>query len=110
MRTFISVPVQSGDAMYGTLCLVSPFEVAMTTTATWAPEVVARLMAEFADRERRMLDCEDAKDGLAALIHKDPLTRLPNRAYVLESGRIALAGAARDLMDDPRVREVYLGL
>lgn len=29
--------------------------------------------------------------------------------YVLESGRIVLSGAARDLIDDPRVREAYLG-
>ena len=36
--------------------------------------------------------------------------RIAHRAYVLESGRIALTGAARDLMNDPRVREVYLGL
>ena len=36
--------------------------------------------------------------------------RIAHRAYVLESGRIALTGAAGDLMNDPRVREVYLGL
>ena len=35
--------------------------------------------------------------------------RWADRAAVLESGRIALAGAARTLQDDPRVREAYLG-
>lgn len=36
--------------------------------------------------------------------------KIAHRAYVLESGRIALAGPAKDLLDDSRVREVYLGL
>jgi branched-chain amino acid transport system ATP-binding protein len=36
--------------------------------------------------------------------------KIAHRAYVLESGRIALSGVAKDLMSDPRVREVYLGL
>jgi branched-chain amino acid transport system ATP-binding protein len=32
-----------------------------------------------------------------------------DRALVMQRGRIALEGAARDLADDPRVRDVYLG-
>jgi branched-chain amino acid transport system ATP-binding protein len=32
-----------------------------------------------------------------------------SRAYVMESGRVTLAGKARDLLDDPKVRESYLG-
>ncbi len=32
-----------------------------------------------------------------------------SRGYVMESGSIALAGAAKDLLADPRVREAYLG-
>ena len=36
--------------------------------------------------------------------------KIAHRAYVLESGRIALSGPAKDLLSDPRVREVYLGL
>jgi len=35
--------------------------------------------------------------------------RIAHRAYVLESGRIALAGLARDLAQDSRVRAAYLG-
>ena len=31
------------------------------------------------------------------------------RGYVMESGAITLAGSARDLLGDPRVREAYLG-
>jgi branched-chain amino acid transport system ATP-binding protein len=36
--------------------------------------------------------------------------RIADRAYVLESGKIALSGVAKDMLDDPRVRDVYLGL
>jgi branched-chain amino acid transport system ATP-binding protein len=36
--------------------------------------------------------------------------KIAHRAYVLESGRIALSGPAPTLLTDPRVREVYLGL
>ena len=32
-----------------------------------------------------------------------------SRAYVMESGAITLAGNAKDLLADPRVREAYLG-
>jgi branched-chain amino acid transport system ATP-binding protein len=35
--------------------------------------------------------------------------RMADRAYVMETGRIALAGAARDLLDDDHVRRAYLG-
>jgi branched-chain amino acid transport system ATP-binding protein len=34
---------------------------------------------------------------------------LAHRAYVMESGAIALSGEARALLADPRVREAYLG-
>jgi branched-chain amino acid transport system ATP-binding protein len=35
--------------------------------------------------------------------------RVAQRAYVLETGELALEGAAADLARDPRVREAYLG-
>jgi len=34
---------------------------------------------------------------------------LAQRGYVMESGAIALEGKARELLDNPRVREAYLG-
>ena len=36
--------------------------------------------------------------------------KIANSAYILESGKIAFSGPAREMIDDPRVREVYLGL
>lgn len=35
---------------------------------------------------------------------------IADRGYVLETGRIAHAGTGRALLDDPRVREAYLGI
>jgi branched-chain amino acid transport system ATP-binding protein len=34
---------------------------------------------------------------------------LAHRGYVMESGQISLAGKATDLLNDPKVREAYLG-
>ena len=35
---------------------------------------------------------------------------LAHRGYVLESGRVALAGTGKELLANERVREAYLGL
>ena len=34
---------------------------------------------------------------------------IANRGYVLQTGVLTLAGAARELLDDPAIREAYLG-
>ncbi|MEQ8348432.1 MAG: ABC transporter ATP-binding protein [Sneathiellaceae bacterium] len=36
--------------------------------------------------------------------------KLSSRAYVLENGRVVLAGSSAELADDPGVRQAYLGL
>jgi branched-chain amino acid transport system ATP-binding protein len=36
--------------------------------------------------------------------------QISDRGYVLETGEVALSGSARELADDPRVVETYLGL
>jgi branched-chain amino acid transport system ATP-binding protein len=36
--------------------------------------------------------------------------KLSNRAYVLENGRIVMAGTGAELLDDARVRQAYLGM
>ncbi len=40
----------------------------------------------------------------------DRALELADRGYVLESGRIALAGTGKELLDNEHVRKVYLGL
>ncbi|MBC7664152.1 MAG: ABC transporter ATP-binding protein, partial [Caulobacter sp.] len=35
--------------------------------------------------------------------------KIAEHAYVLENGRVVLHGRGRDLLDEPRVQEAYLG-
>jgi branched-chain amino acid transport system ATP-binding protein len=35
---------------------------------------------------------------------------ISNRAYVLETGRITLSGPAKEIADNPQVKEAYLGI
>jgi branched-chain amino acid transport system ATP-binding protein len=53
------------------------------------------------------------REGISILLVEQnvPATlRIANRAYVLESGRIVKHDSARTLLDDPFVREAYLGI
>jgi branched-chain amino acid transport system ATP-binding protein len=53
------------------------------------------------------------REGVAiVMVEQDVQTALEfaTRAYVLETGRVALAGAARDLLADPAVQRAYLGV
>ncbi len=68
-----------------------------------APQVVDTVFETIA-RIRR--------EGVAVLLVEQNLVRalsLAERAYVLENGRIARAGAGADLLRDPEVRRAYLG-
>ncbi len=52
------------------------------------------------------------RSGIAILLVEqrvDLALRLADRAYVLETGRVVLSGAADALAEDDRVREAYLG-
>jgi branched-chain amino acid transport system ATP-binding protein len=53
------------------------------------------------------------RDGVSVLlVEQDVVVALEaaDRGYVLENGRIALSGSARELQDDPAVRKAYLGI
>lgn len=65
------------------------------------------VVAEIFDRMRGM----NAKGMALLLVEQNAqlALRLAQRAYVLESGRIVLEGAARELLNDSRVRTAYLG-
>jgi branched-chain amino acid transport system ATP-binding protein len=68
-----------------------------------APMMVARIFEVIADIGKRgvtILLVE--QNALLAL-------ELAHRGYVMESGEISLAGPAKELLDNPRVREAYLG-
>lgn len=53
------------------------------------------------------------QDGVSVLlVEQDVVVALEaaDRGYVLENGRIAMSGAARDLENDPGIRKAYLGI
>jgi branched-chain amino acid transport system ATP-binding protein len=69
-----------------------------------APNLVAQVLGaieRIRDRGVTVLIVEqNASQALA----------ISDRAYVIESGSIVLAGTGAELADDPRVREAYLGV
>jgi branched-chain amino acid transport system ATP-binding protein len=69
-----------------------------------APKVVDRLI----DVVKEI----NAAGTALLLVEQDVLVALDvaQRAYVLENGRIVLAGAAAEVRDDPQIRKAYLGL
>jgi branched-chain amino acid transport system ATP-binding protein len=69
-----------------------------------APVIVERLLEVLSDiREQGVTVLLVEQDVNSAL-------SIANRGYVLERGEVALSGSARKLLDDPRVKEAYLGL
>jgi branched-chain amino acid transport system ATP-binding protein len=46
------------------------------------------------------------------LVEQDVITAfdLADKAFVIESGRVTTSGPANDLADDPRIRQVYMGI
>jgi branched-chain amino acid transport system ATP-binding protein len=53
------------------------------------------------------------KEGVMILLVEQNVSQalaLSSRGFVLEEGRIALSGKGRDLLADPHVKKVYLGL
>ena len=68
-----------------------------------APLMVDKIFEVVADIHRQ---------GVSVLLVEQNARRalqLASRAYVMESGQITLSGAASDLLDDPLVRQAYLG-
>jgi branched-chain amino acid transport system ATP-binding protein len=56
---------------------------------------------------------EVAGKGTALLLVEqdvDAALRIASRGYVLETGRVVSTGTSAELLDDPRVREAYLGV
>ena len=58
--------------------------------------------------------CEEInKRGCTLLIveqHVQQALSISNRAYVMERGNVVIEGKSQDLMKDPRLREIYLGI
>jgi len=76
-------------------------------------EVSMGLMPMLVDKVFEVLSMLNRDHGLTILlVEQNALASLgiSSRSYVLETGRIVLEGPSGRLLEDPRVREAYLGL
>ncbi|MDI9388897.1 MAG: ABC transporter ATP-binding protein [Synergistota bacterium] len=76
-------------------------------------EVSMGLMPVLVDRVFDVLKMLNRERGLSILLVEQNARAslgISQRSYVIETGRITLEGASGDLMEDPKVREAYLGL
>ena len=69
-----------------------------------APAVVQAVLKTVRDLNRDGLTCVLVEQNVAVSL------KLASQAYVLENGRITLAGTGEALLGDDRVRQAYLGL
>jgi branched-chain amino acid transport system ATP-binding protein len=69
-----------------------------------APAVVQSVLTTVRDLNREGLTCVLVEQNVAVSL------KLASHAYVLENGRITLAGSGEQLLRDDRVRQAYLGL
>jgi branched-chain amino acid transport system ATP-binding protein len=69
-----------------------------------APTVVQSVLKTVRDLNRDGLTCVLVEQNVAVSL------KLASRAYVLENGRVTLAGSGQELLVDDRVRQAYLGL
>jgi branched-chain amino acid transport system ATP-binding protein len=69
-----------------------------------APAVVQSVLQTVRDLNREGLTCVLVEQNVAVSL------KLASRAYVLENGRVTLAGSGEELLADDRVRRAYLGL
>jgi branched-chain amino acid transport system ATP-binding protein len=69
-----------------------------------APAVVQSVLTTVRDLNRGGLTCVLVEQNVAVSL------KLASHAYVLENGRITLAGSGEQLLGDDRVRQAYLGL
>ena len=69
-----------------------------------APALVAEVLETIGELHRQGITILLVEQNVAASL------KLASRAYVLETGSIVLEGSGVALLEDPRVREAYLGL
>jgi branched-chain amino acid transport system ATP-binding protein len=69
-----------------------------------APTMVQTVLRTIRDLNQEGLTCLLVEQNVAVSL------KLASRAYVLENGRVVLAGTGEELLADDRVRKAYLGM
>jgi branched-chain amino acid transport system ATP-binding protein len=87
-------------------CLMSDPELIMFDEPSLglAPALVQSVLTTVRNLNRDGLTCVLVEQNVAVSL------KLASHAYVLENGRITLAGSGEQLLRDDRVRQAYLGL
>ena len=70
---------------------------------------LAPLLVEEIFRIVKRLNADHGTTILLVEQNAQAALQVANRAYVLETGKIAMSGVSQDLLHDPRVMESYLG-
>ncbi len=70
---------------------------------------IAPLLVQEIFEEIRRINEEDGTTILLVEQNANMALHLANRGYVLETGRIVLEDDAKALLDNPQVKEAYLG-
>ena len=87
-------------------CLMAAPELVMFDEPSLglAPAIVQSVLKTVRDLNRDGLTCVLVEQNVAVSL------KLASQAYVLENGRVTLAGTGAALLGDDRVRQAYLGL
>ena len=105
------------DALAGTLSGGEQQMVAMARALMSRPKLICMdeptmgLSPLYVDRVLELI-AELNKTGVSVFMVEQNASlalQIAHRAYVLQNGRIVLAGAADTLLRDPRIRDAYLG-
>jgi branched-chain amino acid transport system ATP-binding protein len=89
-----------GRALMGDPRLLLLDEPSMGLAPKLVAEIFARVAALKAQGTTILLVDQNARAALS----------IADRGYVMETGRIVLDGAAKDLLHDPQVQQAYMGL
>jgi branched-chain amino acid transport system ATP-binding protein len=69
-----------------------------------APKIALAMLQTIRELNGEGITCLLVEQNVALSL------KLASRAYVLENGRVTLAGSGAELLSDDRVRSAYLGL
>lgn len=74
------------------------------TSMGLAPKIVDNLFRSIEEINRRGITVIVVEQNAAKAL------KVSDRVYVLESGKVAVTGRSRDMLQDPKIREAYLGI
>jgi branched-chain amino acid transport system ATP-binding protein len=74
------------------------------TSMGLAPKIVDNLFRSIEEINRRGITIIVVEQNAAKAL------QVSTRVYVLESGKVAVTGRSRDMLQDPKIREAYLGI